>query len=371
MSSAFNSDVDVVIDIGFGSGPYATAPTWTDVSTLARSFTIQRGRSHSLDRVSAAQLSVTFDNRGGDFDPTYTGGANYPDVQPSVPIRVQAIHNSVTYPLFYGRVLGFPQRYPQTGTDAVCEVSATDAMSLLSIIDTETAEVQELSDVRIGNLLDDASYPGSWRTLSTGDVTVQAYTPGCTSVLALIRQVEDTEAGLFFLGADGSATFQNRDFRVGASVQATFGDSGAEIRYQGLAYDFDDTQIWNRVEVSRVGGAVVAAENVASQGAHGERVLPLFDTLHLNDTLTTDTAEDYLARYKDPHLLVTELAVNPAAGGDWVAVLGLDISDLVTVRRRPPAGNLIDIDVHVESVGTVVDMASQQWDTTITATQYS
>ncbi len=367
--TAFNTDVTVAVEIGFGDDPYTLSPTWVDVTADVRQVTISRGRSHDVDRVSASSLALVIDNTSGDYDPTYTGGTHYPNVTPMVPIRVTATHSVTTYDLFYGMVDAWPMSWPSF-TDSTIDLTATDGLKLLNLMNTNTAEAQEATGVRVGNLLDDAGWPSGWRTVATGDVTAQAFTPACTSILSLIRQVEDTEAGLFFIDGAGNAVFQDQTHRSGASSTATFGDDGAEVKYETAVLTFDDLQVHNRIEVSRVGGATVGAENAASIANFGKRLLSRFDTLHVDDTEATTLATNMLTRYNDPHVFVDSLTINPLRGASWATVLGLEVSDLVTVKRRPPAGNTISLDVFVESIRTEINPRDRRWLTTISGTQY-
>lgn len=367
--TAFNSDVDVQIEVGFGSGPYATSPTWTDITSNVRTARIARGRSHQFDRVGASSLTLTVDNNSGDFDPTNTSGSYYPNVLPMVPIKVTATHSATDYGLFYGMVEAWPLDWT-LGGDATVTVSAYDGIKLLNMMNTETAEAQESSGTRIGNLLDDAAWPAGWRSIATGDITVQAFTPSCVSVLSLIRQVEDTEAGLFFIDGDGNAVFQDQTHRSGATPTMTFGDSGVETKYESVKFQYDDQQVFNRIVVQRAGGASVAAENGTSISSYGERLLRVFDTLHTSDAESTTHASTLLTRLKDPHVVLESLVVNPASSGDWADVLGLELSDLVTVMRRPTAGNTIDVDVFVESIDTTITPRDSRWETVLSGTQY-
>ena len=44
MSVAFNSDVDLTVEIAFDSDPFATSQTFSDVSAYIREFSVDRGR---------------------------------------------------------------------------------------------------------------------------------------------------------------------------------------------------------------------------------------------------------------------------------------------------------------------------------------
>jgi hypothetical protein len=361
------------LEAAFGDNPYAASPTWTDISAYARSLTLSRGRSHERDQVKASTLSVVLSNDDGRFDPSYTTGAYYPDVVLNVPIRLRATYNLTTYDLFYGFADAWPQTWPSM-KDATVRLSATDGFKFLANAVTSTVEAAEKSGTRIGNLLDDASWPAGWRSLSTGEVTCPSYGRDNGNVLDLIRQVEKSEAGLFFISGDGTATFWERYHRSQTATQATFGDSGAELRYQGLEVGFDDTQLWNDVEVVRTGqSAVQTHTDAASVTANGKRTLRQNDVLVSTDAEAAGLAELLADVYGTQDLRVRRLSTMPRRdpSGMWPVVLGLELSDEVVVNRRPPAGNTITETLYVEGISHTVDAASKSWTTSLSLSHYT
>ncbi len=366
MTVAFNPDVDLTVEISFVSNPYDTAPTYVDVSADVDEIDIFRGRSDDLDTIGPGTLTLTLRNESGDYDPNNAGGAHNPNVKPMRQVRIRAVHNSITYDLWKGWISSWPQAYPdQKASIAIC--SGFDGLGFLGNVSTQTAESQEASGVRIGNLLDGAAWPSAWRNIAAGDVTVQAFTPPCQSVLGLIRQVEDTEAGLTFIAGDGNFTFQDRSHRTGATPLAIFGDDGTELRYEDPVIDYSDEQIWNRVEVQRVGGAVVASEDATSIATYLERVLVRFETLHISDGDATTLATTLRDRFKDPYFRIAAITIQPQnrdPANLWPEALGREISDQITVKRRPAGGNVIDLDVWIEGVRHVINAADRSWHTT-------
>ena len=366
MTVAFNADVDLTVEISFVSDPYVVSPTYVDVSADVDEMVIIRGRSDVLDMIGPGSIELTLRNESGDYDPSNTGGAHTPDVKPMRQIRVRAVHNSITYDLFKGWINSWPQAYPEKKASIVlCD--GFDGLGILGQVNSTTARPQETSGNRIQTLLNDAAWPATWRTIAVGDVTVQAFTPACQPVLQLIRQVEDTEAGLSFIAPNGDFIFQDGSHRAGATPLATFGDSGTELRYEDLVIDFSDEQIWNRVEVQRVGGAVVASEDATSIATYLERVLTLFETLHISDADATTLATTLRDRFKDPYFRIAEITMQPSnrdPANLWPEALGRDISHQITVKRRPAGGNLIDLDVWIEGIRHTINAADRSWRTT-------
>ena len=44
MTASFDADVDVTVEFAFGDEPFET-PTWVDVTSSVRGFSVKRGRS--------------------------------------------------------------------------------------------------------------------------------------------------------------------------------------------------------------------------------------------------------------------------------------------------------------------------------------
>jgi hypothetical protein len=185
--------------------------------------------------------------------------------------------------------------------------------------------------------------------------------------------VDASEAGLLFIGGNGKVVFQARGYRAALVVGPTFGDAASgELGYVDLSADFDEQQIWNRVEVTRRDGTQQAAEDATSILNYGKRTLRVLDVLHNSDANALTFAETLRDRYKDAVYRIERLVFTPRGDADnlFPQALGLELSDLVTVKRRPPAGNTVSVAVHVEGVSHHVDARSKTWRTTLQLSPY-
>jgi hypothetical protein len=134
------------VQMAFGDAPLATSPTWTDVTTFVRGFSINRGRNSEFTTYGPGTVSIALDNRDRRFDPEHTTGPYFGDLNPMVPVRVQTTYSGSTYTMFYGFVQGWPTIYNQSNTDAVASVTAIDATRLLGNIPlAEYAMLQEIT----------------------------------------------------------------------------------------------------------------------------------------------------------------------------------------------------------------------------------
>jgi hypothetical protein len=128
---------DLRVSIAFDTtDPMTASPTWTLLSsTDVRSVRIRRGRSDETQRFNAGTATVVLDNRTRKFDPTYSAGTYFGKLLPLKQIKVEAVWNSTTYPIFRGLIEGWPQEYHESNRDATVELVANDAFEHLSNFD--------------------------------------------------------------------------------------------------------------------------------------------------------------------------------------------------------------------------------------------
>lgn len=129
------SGATVTVEAGFGSTPFATSPTWTDISdyvVIRTGIGITRGRSDEQSDVAAGTLTVTLRNGDKRFTPGYTAGPYGNDVQPRTPFRVYVTYNGTVYHRFTGWVQTWQAVWPGTVTEsAAVQVVATDLLGIL------------------------------------------------------------------------------------------------------------------------------------------------------------------------------------------------------------------------------------------------
>ncbi len=218
----------------------------------------------------------------------------------------------------------------------------------------------ELTGARVGKLLDLAGWPAADRTISTGNAALQSANLAGQKALGVLQGVEKSEQGQMFMGADGKVVYRQRRWRfedtTAITSQATFGDdgTGVELPYWDLQTDGGAQFLRNRVVASRAGGALIEASDPASIAIYYERT---DDELSELDNVSDDDVL-YLAQWRvaaraAPIPRVTVLALRPRynLAGYITTILGLDIGERVTIKRRPQAvGAAISIPMLVEGI---------------------
>jgi hypothetical protein len=347
------------VEIAFATPP-SNPPTWVDVTQWVQSFTIIRGRQRELNTIQTGTATVLLDNRDRRFDPSNTAGPYYPNVLPTRRIRISGTWLGVTTPQFTGFVDGWTQTW-NGWADANVPLAASDGFKVLNFAQLNTSFVQERSDQRIGDVLSAIGWtiggsqwvlgdvvlgllgsttilgPTGDRNLGVGTTQSQASILTQTSALTHMQDVAQTENGLLFMGKDGRVTFIGFNGGVATSI-ATFGEQ--ELVYSNLTLAYDDNTLFNDIHVTRVGGIEQVSGDTAFQAAYFLRTLTFTNTLQISDSNALSLAGYLLDTYKQPFLEVIGMDLDGTADPTnlWPQILGREIGDLITVRRRPPGG---------------------------------
>ena len=226
----------------------------------------------------------------------------------------------------------------------------------------------ESSGDRVNRLLDTAPWPAADRLIDDGSSTLQGATLG-GSVLAYLQKIEETEQGALFVDTAGRVRFLGRGSLLQEpylTSQATFGDEDPELEYADLTYIYDDQLIYNDVQVTRDGGVTQVVGDPASQARYLRRTKVFDSVLYTSDASARGLAGWFVTHYKEPILRATNLRLEPSAGNEsthFPQVLGRDLMERVTVRRRPQnLGPAIDQEALIE--GITHEATAMEWRTT-------
>jgi hypothetical protein len=331
----------VLVDISFTTEP-ADTPVWEDVTEYVREVSTRRGRQGRLGRYEAGTATVVLDNRERLFDPLRGSGPYVANLVPMRRIRIRAVWEATTYPLFSGFIEDWHQSW-RPGADATTAVRAVDGFKVLSLARITASYTTEDTDARINNVLNDVGWPAGDRDLDEAGEDLQASVLTDASALDHIHLAEQTEIGHFWIGPDGVAVFRRRSVDTDPpydTSQATFDDppSGGEYPYMELDAPFDDTAIWNVVRITRDGGTLQEDSDSASIDKYYPRVLSYSGLLYQTDGAALTAAGVLLARHKDANWGIMTMTLYPQRADIdmWAQALGRDLLDLITIRRDPP-----------------------------------
>lgn len=200
--------------------------------------------------------------------------------------------------------------------------------------------VQELSGTRLGNVLDDISWPAAERSLDAGQSQVRAAGYDAKDEHAALQHVQETvavEGSYAFMSGAGKVVFHDRHYRAKRPTSlATFGDGTGELVYEALTPSYDRDEIRNDIRVEMPNSQAGTASDATSKSRYGTRRER--QSLPLTSVYEAQARADYLLyRYKDPGLRFESIRIAPLTTADlWEQVLTREIGDRITVKRRPP-----------------------------------
>lgn len=222
---------------------------------------------------------------------------------------------------------------------------------------------------RVGRYLDLVAWPAADRTVATGISTLQSANLGSSPILQALQGVEMSEQGQLFASGDGKVIFRDRHWRfetpAAITSQATFGDSGSELRYSDLVTDGGEQFLVNHVRASRDGGVTTDVSDATSIAKFYERLDDVSGLQNQSDLEIRDLANWRLGTRKNPVPRVVSLEVKPRSNPAslFPQVLGRDIGERLTVKRRPQGvGSALSYSVLIEGIEHTVT-AQGDWQT--------
>lgn len=364
----------IKVEIAFLSAPFAT-PDFTggDVTAwLGDRFVIRRGRADELAEFRAGTATITLKNKDRRFDPDNTSGPNAGRVLPMRDVRITATWAGVTYPLFYGYIVSWSMRY-QNGTLAFADLTCVDGFEPLSRLQLGTPQAllnlpAATGDARTIAVLNAVGWPAGARTIDTAppSFTLQASELDGVPALEYMQLVARSEDGQFFIGRQGNAVYQGRQFRSISSSAGIWGDAadGSELPYRDLETSYTVDSIWNRAEVLAEGDGHVLQvdQDIPSQTAYLTRTVSRTGLLLSDDADALTIAQGVVDVYNDPRVRARSLKPQPHVGNTWAAVLAREISDRITVRRHTLlGGSLTEIEAFLEGINLDARRAADEW----------
>jgi hypothetical protein len=323
------------------------------------------GSQDELTAIQGGTATITLQNRDRRFEPAFAASPYYPFITPMRPVRIRATWNAVTYNIFNGFIAEWPQDWSHSPHDQETTVMCVDGFEPLNQTLLTTSFAQELSGVRIAEVLTAMGWNSTATALDAGKSTIQASALAQTSALQHIQDIANSELGQFFMSTDGKATFHDRSRRqTTVSSSATFGDTASDIPYESIAVSFTKDSIRNDAQVTREGGTVQEAADIASETAYFTRTWTA-SPLYTTDAEALNMASWIVANYKNPALRIDSVALRPTLQPStvWPQALGRAISDRITTIRRPPAGGAsIQSDSFINGVAHNVQMGSHGWE---------
>ena len=211
------------IEVAFTTAPWATTPTWTDVTALSdaeralrglRGFTFTSGsrQSPAGGGWTPAQLTAVFGNGDADWDQANSGSAfGVANLKRNKKIRLRVSDDDFTGAgtLF----VGYIDDIQPVGDihDGVAVVTASDISRLLAEYDVaDLVRPAEFTGVRAAAILDAVGVPAGERgTVQNGSVVMPAATLA-SDAWSLLSDCARAEGGQVLVEPDGDISFYER-----------------------------------------------------------------------------------------------------------------------------------------------------------------
>ena len=393
--------VEVGLGVGSTSGPYLLLDDtsaglldtgtlgpdliWTDITSYVRGARISSPqRDRTISAYNAGNLAILLRDTDARFDPTntsspyYVGGVS--TLTPNRPIRVSAIYNSITYPLWYGYVDRWEPSGNSRTNDQWTTVTATDGFKLLGRSNPTAGPSVgsgELSGARVSRLLNSAGWSGSLRSITAGISPLQA-TNLSANTLSELHLTSASEQGALFIDASGVLTFADRYSQIvgprSATSQATYSDAtGTGLPIVDATIATDDELLINQVSLSRVGGTAQTVSDPSSIAAYSGDVASGWgrtDLLNTTDAEVLGMARWLLDRYKTPENRFTSLTIKGegAPATLWPELLDTRLRDRVSAVWKRRGGTTFSQDVFVEGYAheiSIEDSGRTDWTTVL------
>ena len=358
----------------FGTNVFAdSAAVIVDVSNQINRIETNRGRTALSDQFQTGSLTLRIVDQNGDFNPQNTASPYFNLLTPMKKVQITATDNSIIYPIFSGFITSYVTTYPKESEDVTyTTIQAVDAFRLAQLAQISTvtgASSGDLSGLRVNEILDEISWPASMRDIDTGLTTLQADPGTNRTALGALFTVAESEYGAIYVDASGSFVFQDRNVTV-SSIGATptlFADDGTGIEYADAAWILNDTLVFNKATITRLGGTAQVASNQPSIDKYFLHSYFLDELLMQTDAVALDYARAYVASRAETSIRCDAIVLDlytPNYNAGVVAALDLDFFDPITVITTQPGGSTIEKTLQI--FGVRMNITPNSWRTTFT-----
>ena len=344
-----------------------------DVSDVVDSIKTIRGRSANADNFQTGSMSLRIIDQNGYFNPMNPTSPYYNLLTPMRKVQITATYGTKTYPIFAGYITSYSTTTPRDVGDVVyTTITAVDGFRLAynAQISTVTgATAGQSSGTRIGKLLDAIGWPSGMRDIDTGLTTVQVDPGTARTALGALQTIESTEYGALYMDALGNFVFQDRQL-TSTSVAGTptvFNDNGTGISYNNALWKLDDTLVFNKATVTRVGGTAQVASNQTSIDKYFLHSYNEQNLMMETDAEALNNALAYVASRQDTAIRCDAITLDLyTANYDTgiIAALDLDYFDPVTITTTQPGSSTLTKTLQV--FGVSHDIKPSAWKTTFT-----
>ena len=344
-----------------------------DISNQVTQIAIKGGYNLLTDQFEASTCNLRIYDPTGIWNPQNLSSPYAGQLIPNRKIRVSTTYNGVGHFLFSGYVSSYNYQYPKEQNVGYVDILATDAFRLfqLSALTTIASTPSgQTTGARINAVLDAISWPASMRSIDTGDSICQADPGTSRTALGVLKVVEATEQGAFYINGEGNAVFKSRsnvEKTNGAAPVTIFNNDGSAIGYFNLTFANDDKLVINQSTVTNVGGTAQSASDATSIAKYFPHTYNLPNMVGLTDADALNIARLYVATRKDTSIRIDNMTLDlttPNYAAGVLAGLTLDYFNTVQITSNVQNGSAITKTLQI--MGNAYDITPTNFKATFT-----
>ena len=311
------SSVTYAVEIAFGDDPWATTPTYTDVSSYVRNIQTFRGSTSEDLVISPGSMRLTLDNRARTFDNDYASGPYFGTVLPMRRVRFTATRAAVTFVVFTGWITGWQQDWGHRDGVAYADVVDGGYFAQNETLAANAYEAEVLADSPV------AYWPLTADTLDMiGDADLVDIQLAGRVPATFAETTAPLGAATAWFGGDPSSVYQTGTTAYGSlhALEAWFtivrGQGVSVVSYAAgegyIEITYDSTAEWLRVGYENaddnVGLSTTVVASAIETGVHHVAVHATATTLTLlidGQTAATHTFAAVDAAVTDSYTFIT------------------------------------------------------------------
>jgi len=322
-----------------------------DVSEYVAGVSINRGASRELDRITAGQASVVFNNDTRLFDPENTASPFSDQLLPRRQLRIKA--NGT--PVYLGIVDDWDFNYDLTGNNT-STANCYDKLTLLSRQQLDLFAVPEqLPGARVTDILDrpEVNWSASERNIEAGEnVLASGTVVSGTNALEYLNLINTSEDGSLYIAKNGYFTFQDGLSGPSSTNSVLFSSEGDGVPFTAVDIVYGSELLYNRVITTQEStGVSVVAEDLDSQDLYGISTIEQ-DILVENLSDSIDLSITLLNRYNEPEYRFESLEVDitELTPTQQTNLLGIELNDTSHIKFQPNNTGVV-IDKYAQVIG--------------------
>ncbi len=316
-----------VLGGGFGNNVF------DDITAYVRAVRTKRGRTDDLSQMQQGTCSITLKDATGRFNPENPTSPLAGYLLPLRPVKITAVHNSVTYGVFYGYI----ERIEHDPATRISTIDCVDFFEWLQATRLTFSPPGGFGILHVGpdgieEVLDQIGWTDpTMRNIDTGRAISAFVLADDTPYLEQIADLVAYDTGVFFITGSGVVRFISGENYW--KRQTTAGTLNGALT-SNLRAAIDKQRIVNRQTCTASGGTAQTYTDEDSRRQYGYRDGAAFTSTYLaSDAEALTRARFIVATRKDPSVPTRAVEVKAIDDTAAVQMLARDIGDQVALSE--------------------------------------